>query len=172
MKKDEIISIMKQHPTQVLEILTYQEDYKQSVVSEVLKSQFEKFAKENHFELIDTDNFFSGKKGSSLSFRKAGWKNAVISIVAENRMNNYWIAIMSRPGSDPLNTPLMNLSHLPEKPAKSWPFGWQWLPSGYWRLYSPETVAAILNQQFISTVGGLISSIASDFESLPNYREI
>ena len=171
-KKDEIVSIMRTYPSQVYEILTYQDEYKKDIVTDVLKQEFKKFAEENGFILSETDGFYSGKRQSSLSFRKEDWKNAVISIVAENSMNNYWIAITAKKGAGNLKTPMESLGPLKENPGKGWPFGWCWLPNDYRYLYSPKTIRDIINGTFIKIVGKLIISITEEFEQKPNYREI
>ena len=169
---EEVIEIMMDNPKVITKILYVQEEYKQTVISTVLKKSFEDFASDNGLDISVEPGFWSGEKHARLSFSKKEWNNATIIIQPENKQSNYWIGIWHRARDSRLKTELHTLSMMTDGTNEKIPFGSKWLPGKYRWLYDAKTIEDIILGQFMKVVGELIINIIREAETIPGFAEL
>ncbi len=169
---EEIIAIMRKNPSVVTKLLTNVDAYKQTVIENELKADFQKFASSRNLELIIDPGFLCGAKQSTLSLRKKEWKNAEIAILPETKQSNYWIAIFIKDDDNNKCANVIPLSILPDGTGKTFPFGSKWLPGVYRWLYDAQTIEDILSGKFIDEIGKLIDEIIAATETIPGFSDL
>jgi len=166
---DDVIMIMMKNPSVVSKILLLQDEYKQKVIQENLKKQFEDFAQKNDLELSIEPEFLIGKRYSRLSLRKRVWNNAAIIIMPDINQGKYWIGIMHKRKGDLLKTKEQTMSMLKDGTKDTIPFGSKWLPGDYRWLYDARTIEDIISGEFMKVIGKLIIEIIKEAETIPGF---
>ena len=158
----QLIDTMIEHHADVAALWSAREEYALTVFKEYLKPAFEKMAEELGLELSFQDGFFEGKTNKKLYLTRKEWGDLAIIIVSTSA-SNYWIYVNGRERPRPKSA---KLNAFREEATDACPFGWDWLRNGYWDLFSPVTVSAILSGGFAKVMKEHLREISNEVKEL------
>lgn len=122
--------------------------------------------------LIEESSNFGNGNGYVYFFRKA-WRHAAIAVGKEGRETKTYVSIRGRDGFLNTDKDRLILKTLGNNSAKSYPFGWKYLPDDILYLENINTAAAIINGDYKSKLKAIIQEILIEVESrVPNIGEI
>ena len=163
--KKALVEEMIKHHQDVADLWAAQDEYVRTVLPIYLKRAIMNLCEELGLEINEEKGFFDGIAKKKLFLYKKEWKNAAIALDTTSH-HNLWIYITGRSGR--LNVEKESFSSLNEKQNADWPFGWSWMRDGYWDLFSPRTISAIISGAFISVLKGHIQQILADVDNSSN----
>lgn len=163
----QLIDSMIEHHEEVAALWSAQGEYALTVIKEYLKPAFEKIAEDLGLDMSFEDGFFEGKTKRELYLTKNEWGDMAIIIVSTSA-SNYWLYVNGRERVRPKSG--QKLDSFSEEATNACPFGWDWLRKGYWALYSPVTVSAILSGDFTKVMEEHLREIRDDVDSMMDCR--
>ena len=120
-----------------------------------------------------TESVNFGKGNGYVYFYRKTWRHAAIAVGKEGRETKTYISIRGRDGYLKINNSLLILNSLGHNSARSYPFGWKYLPNDILYLESINTAVAIINGDYKSKLKAIIQEILIEVESrVPNIGEI
>jgi len=111
-----------------------------------------------------TESVNFGKGNGYVYFYRKTWRHAAIAVGKEGRETKTYISIRGRDGYLKINNSLLILNSLGHNSARSYPFGWKYLPDDILCLESINTAAAIITGNYESKLKELIHEVLTEVE--------
>ncbi len=157
----QLIETMIDNHEAVASIWSERYKYALTVFKSHLEPKMKILAEELGLSMSYDDGFFDGKTEKKLYLSREKWDDLRI-IIESTRASNYWLHVNGQDRKHPnLPQPLKSLG---EKTSDAYPFGWSWLREGYWDLYSPVTVSAIISGAFSAVMKVHLEQIIQEVE--------
>ena len=157
----QLIETMIEHHEDVASIWSERNNYALAVFKRHLEPKMKSLAEELGLAMSYEDGFFDGKTKKKLYLSREKWDDLHI-IIESTTASNYWLHINGRDKKhSKIPQPLKSLG---ENTSDAYPFGWSWLRAGYWDLYSPVSVSAIISGAFSAVMKVHLEQIIQEVE--------
>ena len=157
----QLIETMIEHHEDVASIWSERNNYALAVFKRHLEPKMKSLAEELGLAMSYEDGFFDGKTKKKLYLSREKWDDLHI-IIESTTASNYWLHINGRDKKhSKIPQPLKSLG---ENTSDAYPFGWSWLREGYWDLYSPVSVSAIISGAFSAVMKVHLEQIIQEVE--------
>ena len=157
----QLIETMIEHHEDVASIWSERNNYALAVFKRHLEPTMKSLAEELGLAMSFENGFFDGKTKKKLYLSREKWDDLHI-IIESTTASNYWLHVNGQDQKHPkLPQPLKSLG---ENTSNEYPFGWSWLREGYWDLYSPVSVSAIISGAFSAVMKVHLEQIIQEIE--------